>query len=109
MVQWVRWVVSGSFNGHGSFSSQVGIGVMGKVSPSREHFFFSGRTVQFCEKWKRTVQGPHNFFSFLIGRKFEYEDWKEITLFREVGSEDSPFSPLVQLVSPVLFQQDQSD
>jgi hypothetical protein len=40
LVQWVRWVTGGCFKEHGSFSSQVGIGVMGKGSPSRELFFF---------------------------------------------------------------------
>jgi hypothetical protein len=33
-----RWVVSGCFEEHGIFSSQVGIGVMGNGSPSRELF-----------------------------------------------------------------------
>jgi hypothetical protein len=44
LVQWEIWVVSDR-----SFSSQVGIGVMGKGSPSREQFFL-GRTVELCEK-----------------------------------------------------------
>jgi hypothetical protein len=40
LVQREIWVVSGRFKGHGRFSSQVGIGVMGKGSHSREQFFF---------------------------------------------------------------------
>jgi hypothetical protein len=49
---------------------------------------------------KRSSSGPHKFFS-----KFEYENWEEITLMKEVGSDESPFSPLVQSVSPVLYQK----
>jgi hypothetical protein len=47
--------------------------------------------------------------SFLIGKKFESENWEEVTPFREMGIEESPFSPLVQSVFPLLFQEDHGE
>jgi hypothetical protein len=41
--------------------------------------------------------------------KFEYKNWEDITLSKEVGSDESPFSPLVQSVSAVLFQKNHWD
>jgi hypothetical protein len=80
----------------------MGNGIMEKGNPSREQFFFSGRTVDLCKKWK----------VFLIGRKFETDNWEMITLSMEVGCEEEPIFPLgrVQFSSfPVLFHQDQDE
>jgi hypothetical protein len=50
----------------------MGNRIMEKGSPFREQSPPPGKTVELCEKWE----------AFLIGGKFESNNWEMITIFR---------------------------